>query len=297
MKKVIVERPRWGSRLRSLKTGRKVSPQCVFDEDYDSGPRRAPASRHEKSFNEHLGPLWRYLRSNLGRPWSKVYSEIRAVIDGRGVLGNHLLDHLEWEVETNCFLEGKQVRMTTWGSGSQPVHGFYVHPKTGLLKEAPRKRYPRRAKPEPREVVRVQVGDGRLFERFEGLWFETAYRNLEDGSHRRVLKRQCASKLVRRIDEWIRRADRGKPGYKRGVASVHAPGYPEQLGARLLLGVRLNGVLSRDGLPETKYGDGVTEASIDFGHFLKFRRVELVVEPAALDHPNTLPGRGIKLLA
>jgi len=230
MKKVIVERPRWGSRLRNLKTAQRVAPQCVFDEDHDSGPRRAPASRHEKSFNEHLGPLWRFLRSNLGRPWSKVYSEIRAVIDGRGVLGNHLLDHLQWEVETNCFLEGKQVRMWVWGSGSRPVQGFYVHPKTGLLQEAPRMRYVSRAKREPREVVRVQVGDSRLFERFDGLWFETAYRRFDDGSRRRVMKRQCASRLVRRIEGWIREADRGRRGYKRGVESVHAPGSVDETG-------------------------------------------------------------------
>ena len=120
--------------------------------------------------------------------------------------------------------------MWVWGSGGRPVQGFYVHPKTGLLQEASRMRYVSRAKREPREVVRVQVGDSRLFERFDGLWFETAYRRFDDGARRRVLKRQCASKLVRRIEGWIREADRGRRGYRRGVESVHAPGSFDETG-------------------------------------------------------------------
>src|SRR5690606_5409802 len=112
------------------------------DEDFDSGPRRASSARREKSFNERLEPLRRFLRSNLGRPWSKVDSEIRACLDGRGVLGRHLLDHLEWEVSTQCFLDGKRV-MTLGRRGGRPapVSGFYVHPKSGLLREAPRRRW------------------------------------------------------------------------------------------------------------------------------------------------------------
>lgn len=223
MQKVIVERPRWGSRLRSRKTAQRIDPRLVLDEDFDSGPRRAPVSRHQKYSNEHLQPLWRFLRSNLGRPWSKVYSEIRSRLDRRGVLGNHLLDHLEWEVETRCFLDGKRITACDRLGGPAPVSGFYVHPKTGLLLEAPRRRWNRRSDGRTREVERVETADGRLFERLDGLWFQTAYATV-DNERRCVLKRQCGRKRIREIESWIRNADRGKRGYERGAASVRAPG-------------------------------------------------------------------------
>ena len=223
MQKVIVERPRWGSRLPSRKTAQRVDPLRVLDEDFDSGPRRAPAARHEKSFNEHLEPLWRFLRSNLGRPWSKVDSEIRARLDGRGVLGRHLLDHLEWEVSTRCFLEGKQVMtLGLWGGRPSLVYGFYVHPKSGLLREAPRRHWGAGSRVR-REVVRVEHADGRLFERISGLWFETAYAADQNGGQVRVLKRQCPSKRIREIDSWIRSAERSRRGYERGADSVRVP--------------------------------------------------------------------------
>ena len=90
----------------------------------------------DKGQTDLLGPLRRYLRSNVGRPWDKVYSEIRAVADARGVRGFHLLTHVAWFVQTNCVLgEDKQV-LTLQPWRHSPVQGFYVHPKSGLLRFA-----------------------------------------------------------------------------------------------------------------------------------------------------------------
>ena len=227
MQKVIVERPRWGSRRKSLKTAQRLDPRRVVDDlDFDSGPNRAPASRHEKHFNEHLQPLWRFLRSNLGRPWSKVHSEIRSRLDSRSVLGSHVLDHLDWEVATRCFLDGKQVMARSYGA-AHAVQGFYVHPKTGSLLEAPRPSWKRRRSNKTYEVSFVRHDDGRTFKRIQNLWFETFYRPVEGQPKPELIaKRQCSAKQIREIDRWIHNADRGRRGYSRGAASIRVPVRP-----------------------------------------------------------------------
>ena len=222
MAKVVVEQPRYGSRNRSLKTARKIRPVEVH-EDFDSGPVRAPARRWSKELGEHLTPLWRFLRTNLGRPWDRVYSEIRSRLDGRSVTGKHVLDHLGWEVETDCFLvDGKPMRQG-W-NGPAKIHGFYVHPKTGLLLEAPRYRPPYLRPGRRWEVLFVEAADGRLFQRIKEVWYRVAYgAHPQSGKRRLVSKQQADRREIRWIDEQIAAAERGKNGYVRGARSVRSP--------------------------------------------------------------------------
>src|SRR5258708_6659787 len=134
MSKIIVERPRSGSRLRNLKSALTLDPSRIADEAYidPPGPRRSA----EKSLNENLSPLRRYLQSNVGRPWSKVYAEIRATLDSGKATGLHILQHLCDFVACDTWLDGRTVMV--WGSGNscprrtQPVTGLYVHPVSGL---------------------------------------------------------------------------------------------------------------------------------------------------------------------
>ena len=222
MAKVVVEQPRWGSRNRSLKTARKIRPVEVH-EDFDSGPVRASARRWEKEFGEHLTPLWRFLRKNLGRPWDKVYSEIRAQLDGRSVTGQHVLDHLRWEVETDTFLVDGQPMWQGWGA-PKPVSGFYVHPRTGILREGPSRRAIWRREKRPQQVVFVESADGNLFQRINEIWYRVAYgEHPQSGKRHLVSKQQAGRKEVRWIAEQIQAAERGKKGYVRGTRSVNSP--------------------------------------------------------------------------
>ena len=138
MFKVIVERPRWSVcgkprvKLRHdpLTDRAKVGVRRFADHQ----------KRRTKELNENLAPLRRYLKKQRGRPWSKVYSEIRATIDARSTVKQHVLEHLEHliVIRVSCGKDG------TWlghGSGGRPwpLHEshqeLYVDPRDGILKE------------------------------------------------------------------------------------------------------------------------------------------------------------------
>ena|SRR5437762_3046750 len=130
MDKVIVERPRVGHKRPSKKTGMRLGAHQISD-DFDAGPMRLPSSRKRqyggwdsKELNDLLSPLKRFLHTQVGQPWDRVYRDIVAATDARTVTGKHLLDHVEQFVitDTSCERPG-------------PVKGeeFYVHPRTGLL--------------------------------------------------------------------------------------------------------------------------------------------------------------------
>src|SRR5579872_763697 len=159
MHKVIVERPRFlRARWENKKTALRLTNQqralaTDSSEEYDSGPPRASSSRHEKGLNENLAPLRRYLTRQVGRPWDKVYSEIRRTIDTRSAIGLHVLQHLEAYVATGTFIEdGVVYERQRWG-GAAPVERWYVHPKSKLLRYAKPRKAPRPAP--PLEIVRA----------------------------------------------------------------------------------------------------------------------------------------------
>jgi hypothetical protein len=137
MAKVVTERPRRGHGNPSRKWGRRLGKHEQNAEDH--GPTRAPIARHHqyvwnaKEFSDLLGPLRRYLRKQVGRPWDKVWSEISRTLDNRSLSGQHIFDHIRWEVEHHASLGADgRVYHSRW-AGLVPVSGLYVHPRTRLL--------------------------------------------------------------------------------------------------------------------------------------------------------------------
>jgi len=146
MAKVLVERPRLGSRSGSEPgKGYQSRVRKLLDAG-DSPPVREgirrPYTTNRKHFNEHLGPLRRYIDSQVGRPWDKVYAEVCANIDRGNVVQKHILTHLfEYVVTDAILLDGVPCR----GSGRQygqpladnyPFQLWYVCPRSGLLRRA-----------------------------------------------------------------------------------------------------------------------------------------------------------------
>jgi hypothetical protein len=136
MAKVVTERPRRGHKNPSKKLGRRLG-RHEYDAD-DHGPARAPVARRNqygwnaKEFSDLLGPLRRYLRRQVGRPWDKVWSEITRTLDNRSLSGRHIINHILWDVEQHTRLGGDgRVYSGRWSQ--LPVRGLYVHPRTRLL--------------------------------------------------------------------------------------------------------------------------------------------------------------------
>ena len=97
MEKVLVTRPRHGSwkKNEEVRKIRRSRPK----EDGDNGGNRGSMKPKypnwdNKQLNEFLNPLWRFLNSRVGKPWDKVYSEIRKENSGRSAVGAHIYQHL-----------------------------------------------------------------------------------------------------------------------------------------------------------------------------------------------------------
>lgn len=174
MYEVIIERPRSGSRTCGFKGRERERMRDLADPE--SARNFESTSRHRggcKHLNENLAPLYRFLRSKIGRPWDEVHSEICATLRVTSTVQKHVLDHLRDMVYTRVVRDGERLlHHGSWGVreiGDRYWRrgGFYVCPDTGTLKEAPHE--PRRRSEPPREVVKI---DGRAqYRLIEGIWY------------------------------------------------------------------------------------------------------------------------------
>lgn len=168
MAKVIVERPRYGSRLPSRKKGYRKYVQSSVLEDL---PAREPLpgrwKGRQRCLNEHLGPMRRFLRSRLGRPWNKVHQELCEHVAFENAVQKHVLTHVFDFVEQHVELRGRDVIAAAgWRRGRALPRGqLYVCPRSGLLKEV-RRRPPRARR------VRIQAAPQVQYHCRDGRWWE-----------------------------------------------------------------------------------------------------------------------------
>jgi hypothetical protein len=138
MAKVIVERPRNGRVRRSRPKGyRRYLRQA--GEDLPARERMlGRMNGGSKYFSEHLGPLCRYLRSQVGRPWNKVHADICRHLQPDSVVHNHVLTHVWGEVAVNVTRIDGVLRHGEPPGVGRPIRPgeLYVCPTSGLLKLA-----------------------------------------------------------------------------------------------------------------------------------------------------------------
>lgn len=162
MKDVIVNTGRHGM---WDKKGEVKALQNYRRNDYENAPTHESMSRHRisgggRSLGDRTGPLVNYLRSQLGRRWDEVYSEIREVNDKRELRGFHLLTHLMDYVQIN------ECPGRVWG------RYFHVDSR-GILVETPRidwrRRHRERLVKSP--VEKLKLDDHSWYELIKGIWF------------------------------------------------------------------------------------------------------------------------------
>lgn len=140
MGKVITERPRRGMRIKQPK-GYKKSMRIDEDAPKSEKIRQKWILNWNdgKEFTDVLGPIVGFLNKNVGRPWSKVCSEISASLPASGgVSYSHARDHLFQMVEERTQVIDGEV----YDSRGMPLDRwwrdrFYVDQK-GFLRKAPR---------------------------------------------------------------------------------------------------------------------------------------------------------------
>ena len=211
MSKIIVERPRLGRSRAGLKPGRT---RVVTDDDGEplrasKGAAREPKTplRKTKQLNENLNPLKRYLAANVGRPWSKVYSEISEHLKPSSTVQQHVRDHLDDFVATKTRMKGgKVVVASARFGGERPLDAcyslFYVHPRTGLLRKNEH-RISRAAMARQLRVAAQTERDARMriidaktqLHLFDGAWWEVKLAKIPPQPHVDVVRRAKLSTL------------------------------------------------------------------------------------------------------
>ena len=177
MHKVIVERPRWNP--GQGKNGRRANFPDELLPKFEGIKR---PYRYHKGQRDLLGPLRRWLQSQVGRPWNDVYSEACDVIKPDNYVRVHVKTHLLQYVERNTFMHEGKVCVVAWHreNGVMPVEenrcrytSFYIHPETGLLCEisaSPRRRWRDSYAEQP--VTGRWIEKGVALHQIRGIWYK-----------------------------------------------------------------------------------------------------------------------------
>ena len=192
MAKVLVERERQGG-----KTARK-GRQKAHDELPKKEGIRKPYIHDRKSLNENLSPLKRFLNKAVGRPWSKVYSEICKNLKPTSTVQQHVRDHVKGYVNQNVLVEGKIVkRKQGWGKYNELYPGeLYVDPKTGILRKYKRK-----------EAKKKRVPLDKMLYAFNQFSVDNNSLVLQDGDYFKVTEKKNGEKVFQKANATHARHD------------------------------------------------------------------------------------------
>jgi hypothetical protein len=195
MSKVIVERPRLGGGARFPRGSSADDPRLPMKDwrRREGIGRPWQSSSAGKWLNENLAPLRRYLRSNCGRSWNAVYSDVCQRINRNSAVQLHVWQHLMQDVCTNPYeISGEVGRWHAF----RWRNSFYVDPRTGILREAPPSRTKHERRPTTEEPDdRIDVDPTHQFRRLDGIWYELELARFRPGSvvYDMGLRRLCTN--------------------------------------------------------------------------------------------------------
>ncbi len=181
MKHVIIDRPRTGGdggKSHPPKGSKKRLQKTPLEDHvkYESSARRRVYGYDCKQLNEHLSPLRRWLRTQVGRDWDEVWSEICEGLSVRNATTAHVRDHADQYVEKDCIIiDGKvcDSRGMEINSGYRWKQ-FYVDPRNNTLQVAPDYRRWRGSR-KKKEWVPGKDDDHRYY-LLKGVWYEVEFK-------------------------------------------------------------------------------------------------------------------------
>lgn len=149
MTKVLVERPRHGARLKDPSGyKRDIARAGENPPNKESMRKKWKKGYAGKDFSDLIGPIRRYLHSQVGRPWDKVWSDICQ--SDKSKLSHHFRRHFMDFVELHVIVEDKKIyfKDDRWGRSELRGEDLYVHPVSGLLCKYARKKEVYKHKPQ-----------------------------------------------------------------------------------------------------------------------------------------------------
>lgn len=181
--KLIKERPLVGAGCAKIKPVR-VTP------DSEDLPYREPMTPRVRGWNlkerhDRWGLLYRYLRSQVGRLWDDVYSEICAANDPRVKTQWDVRDQLQWTIHFNVrIIDGKPHD----SKGDRLFwRDFWVHPDTGILMEVPREKR-RRWKGFRKDHNQVPLSATQRYVEVDGIWYLVTFAEFKQDEYEAFLK-------------------------------------------------------------------------------------------------------------
>ncbi|MEH1785751.1 MAG: hypothetical protein V7K67_28555 [Nostoc sp.] len=178
LSEIVIERPRGGMRISLKKvTGFKKQLYKITQDAIQDGllnPYLIKPINKSKHLSDHLGPLRRFLRSQVGQPWNDVYSKLCQRLDPNTMAGKHVIDHVWGYVE-------RYVEIIDGGFYSKPYRGyrsqldtnhrdrFYIHPETGILCGA--EKVPRKQKQKPEQTDIVIIDNYHQYHKLNEIWY------------------------------------------------------------------------------------------------------------------------------
>lgn len=188
MAKVIVERPRSGSSWTSKRPRKRWHKYPMDEWPTKESHKRELRGIRNKSLNENLAPLRRFLRSHVGKPWNEVNSEMRERINLNSAVQLHIWQHVQQYV---CVDPVERDGKLLDNRGHELRRYFYVEPGSGILREVP---FVRRIKKKsgPRPFIRIDRWT--VCRKLDGVWFIVTLRPLPEDLTRAwdvVFKQYC----------------------------------------------------------------------------------------------------------
>ena len=135
MFKIIVERPRWGSRHA---TKSKLRLDKCPGRSHVTGKRLASEIGYTKHLSENLAPLRRFLHKQVGRRQDDVFSEICKCLDAGSTVKMHVREHLDDFIlrKVRRKADGYLWAVHKWGREQKVTDMWvelYVDPDSGLI--------------------------------------------------------------------------------------------------------------------------------------------------------------------
>ena len=173
----VIERPRGGWRISLKKvTGYRKYLTKITEEASTDGllrPYLIKPRNKTKYFSDCLGPLYRWLRSKVGKLWDDVYREMSQLVDITTLSGQHILSHVWSYVERNVvMIDGVPYSKRYFHSSPLYPLGYsqeklYIHPDSGILCLA--KTVPKKPPEKPKDFLRIDAYHH--YRKIDDIWY------------------------------------------------------------------------------------------------------------------------------